>query len=430
MRVEAIACQDTEMEVGEMLIPPSAARKFAANTHTATPWFSASGGWWQWFFPQLLRFNPPEVVQVCFDISYPYLRLLIASAFSAWGPRPWNVLYSKTIEKWRMQPTKISLASCMPALSRTWLRTSIPAILKSDPIQRRQFKLTIHPNDSSKSLQPPATSGTMSRIGCTGGSRIPQTINLKKSSFHGVTIQFHPNFLGIFVYSVSQSKQDVFLTSTTTSNFSNSLCLNLQSVSVSDTFVAGESLVSLPCKIAAPAARQYPFHMTWNIKKKSQVPALSASLFKSLHLMHRSTSFVHQDLRLKTVILSMSSWGILRLWLNRCNEHHLQAQQRAECNILPALHSPPLLLVQLAVPTSVFCTSMSPRKVSRISSSRMKDCKWRTTVPPLQMSATHTQLIGADHIQAKTRCNCRCKEQNLKVLWLCNVFISNLNAAM
>lgn len=37
MRVEAIACQDTEMEVGEMLIPPSAARKLAANTHTATP---------------------------------------------------------------------------------------------------------------------------------------------------------------------------------------------------------------------------------------------------------------------------------------------------------------------------------------------------------------------------------------------------------
>ena len=164
-----------------------------------------------------------------------------------------------------MQPTKISLASCMPALSRTWLRTSIPAILKSDPIQRRQFKLTIHPNDSSKSLQPPATSGTMSRIGCTGGSRIPPKINLKKSSFHGVTIQFHPNFLGIFVYSVSQSKQDVFLTSTTTSNFQTHYVLIskvCQSATHRHTFVAGESLVSLPCKIAAPAARQYPFHMT------------------------------------------------------------------------------------------------------------------------------------------------------------------------
>lgn len=43
------------------------------------------------------------------------------------------------------------------------------------------------------------------------------------------------HFLGIFVYSVSQSKQDVFLTSTTTSKFSNSLRLNLKSVSVSDT---------------------------------------------------------------------------------------------------------------------------------------------------------------------------------------------------
>lgn len=239
------------------------------------------------------------------------------------------------------------------------------------------------------------------------------------------------HFLGIFVYSVSQSKQDVFLTSTTTSKFSNSLRLNLKSVSVSDTptHLRRRWISSQPSLQDCRSGRSaIPFPHDLKHQQKITGPRLVGKSFQ------KSTPDARIDIvrtsRLKTVILSMSSWGILRLWLNRCNEHHLQAQQRAECNILPALHSTPLLLVQLAVPTSVFCTSMSPRKVSRISSSRMKEGKWRTTVPPLQMSATHTQLIGADHIQPKTRCNCHCKEQNLKVLWLCNVFISNLNAAM
>ena len=37
VRVPQFQCQATEMEVGEMLIPPSAARKLAANSHTVTP---------------------------------------------------------------------------------------------------------------------------------------------------------------------------------------------------------------------------------------------------------------------------------------------------------------------------------------------------------------------------------------------------------
>ncbi len=36
------------------------------------------------------------------------------------------------------------------------------------------------------------------------------------------------------------------------------------------------------------------------------------------------------------------------------------------------------------------------------------------TTPAKVHSATHKQLIRADHIQPKTRCNCHCKEQSLK----------------
>lgn len=184
--------RDTEMEVGEMLIPPSAARKLAANTHTATPWFSASGGDDSGSSHNFSGLIHPKWCKFVLTLDIHTLDCLLLQPFPPGDPGHEMYCIPKLLRSGVCNQQRFRwLAACQPWAGHGFEHHFLQ---KSDLIQTRQFKLTIHP----KWFQQVSPASCYFRHNVKNRlhrwKQNTPKIN-KKSSFHGVTIQFHPNFL-------------------------------------------------------------------------------------------------------------------------------------------------------------------------------------------------------------------------------------------